>query len=67
MLTSPAEIYAVAAMTAASVDYIVDVAVKRVMRRPPAESVPGLLCHVLSMVRSESIVALHRGLGIKVA
>jgi hypothetical protein len=66
LLTSPAATYAIAAMTAASVDYIVDVAVKRVMRRPPTETVPGLLRHCISMLRSESLIALHRGLGIKV-
>jgi hypothetical protein len=59
-------IYAISAMTAAVVDYIVDVGVKRMMFKPGTESTAGIAKTCYEMMRDNSIRTLYRGVGIKV-
>lgn len=66
-LLSPPVVYAVSAISAASADYLVDVAVKRMMRVPPNYHVPGILYLLKDMIKSERIFDLHRGLTSKAA
>ena len=65
-LLSPPVVYAVSAISAASADYLVDVAVKRMMKVPPNYPVPGILDLLKGMIKSERIFDLHRGLASKV-
>ncbi len=63
---SPALVYGISAISAASADYLVDVSVKRMMRVEPHYPVPGILSMLKNMVASERILDLHRGLASKV-
>lgn len=66
LILHPGGTYACAAVTAASADYVIDVAVKRMMHIHPHLKVAGLIRTAILMIREKGVRQLYRGLGVKV-
>ena len=62
---SPGLTYGVAAAVAVTVDYIVDVAVKRNMMITPLKRVDGIIVVCTRMIKQIGLRAIYRGLNVK--
>lgn len=65
-ILSSGSIYGISAVSAATLDYVIDVSVKRLMIRPPSpEALPGLWSTCQNLIASQGM-RVYRGLGVKV-
>ena len=67
LLSSSGYAYGIAAITAVSVDYAIDVSVKRAYGTGPECSIPsmGVIRHTIHIVSKNGLRIIYRGLGIK--
>jgi hypothetical protein len=58
-------IYAISAVSAASLDYVIDVSTKRMMNCPPQQVVQDVFVTSKNLIKTHGVLILYRGLGIK--